>query len=108
MNLGFSWIYEWMEKTYRQIMLAPNGLRAAVVAKTLTVTIEASAVLWLALCLTSRVLGFAIGDNFGGIALVTLVSMFCFTCIGLIVACLLRTIRIYTMTISIAAYCLSK
>ncbi|MBX9770690.1 MAG: ABC transporter permease, partial [Candidatus Obscuribacterales bacterium] len=29
------------------------------------------------------------------------VSMFCFTCIGLGFACLLKTIRIYTMTISI-------
>lgn len=106
MNLGFSWIYEWTEKTYRQIILAPHGLKAAIVAKTLTVTVEASLVFWLALCLTSRVVGFTIGHNFLGIVWVTLLSMFCFTCLGLLVACFLRTIRIYTMTISIAGVAL--
>lgn len=101
MNLGFSWIYEWMEKTYRQIILAPNGLRAAIVAKTLTVTTEASVVLWLALCVTAPTVGFTLGSNFWGLVAMTLLSMFCFTCIGLGFACLLRTIRIYTMTVSI-------
>lgn len=38
MNVGFSWIDEWMERTYRQIVFAPGGLNAAIVAKTLTVT----------------------------------------------------------------------
>ncbi len=106
MNLGFSWIYEWMERTYRQIVLAPNGLRSAIIAKTSIVTIEASVVLWLALCLTSRLVGFTLGHNFLGIVWVTLLSMFCFTCLGLLVACFLRTIRIYTMTISIAGVAL--
>lgn len=101
MNLGFSWIYEWMEKTYRQIVLSPNGLRAAIIAKTLSVTIEASLVLWLALIITSPLSGFTIGSNFWGLILVTLASMFCFSCMGLGVACLLKTIRIYTMTITI-------
>ena len=101
MNLGFSWIYEWMEKTYRQIILAPRGLRAAIIAKTLMVTVEAAVVLWLALCVTSPIAGFNLGNNFLGIVVTTLVSMFCFTCIGLGFACLLKTIRIYTMTISI-------
>jgi ABC-2 type transport system permease protein len=101
MNLGFSWIYEWMEKTYRQIILAPHGLRAAIIAKTLTVTSEASLVLWLALCLTSPAVGFTLGNNFPGLLGITLLSMFCFTCIGLAFACVLKTIRIYTMTVSI-------
>ncbi len=101
MNLGFSWIYEWMEKTYRQIILAPRGLRAAIIAKTLTVTVEAAVVLWLALCITSPLAGFSLGNNFFGIVIATLASMFCFTCIGLGAACLLKTIRIYTMTVSI-------
>ncbi len=101
MNLGFSWIYEWMERTYRQIILAPNGLRAAIIAKTSTVTLEASAVLWLALCVTAPTVGFTLGNNFVGLVVYTLLSMFCFTCIGLGFACLLRTIRIYTMTVSI-------
>lgn len=106
MNLGFSWIYEWMEKTYRQIILAPHGLRAAIIAKTFTVTVEASLVLWLGLSLTSQVMGFTIGHNFLGLVGVTLLSMFTFTCVGLSVACFLRTIRIYTMTISIAGVAL--
>jgi ABC-2 type transport system permease protein len=101
MNLGFSWIYEWMEKTYRQIILTPNGLRSAIIAKTLTVTVEASIVLWLALFTTAPLVGFQIGNNIPGLLGVTLISMFCFTCLGLGVASLLRTIRIYTMTISI-------
>lgn len=101
MNLGFSWIYEWMEKTYRQIILAPHGLRAAIIAKTFMVTIEASVILWLALCLTSPTVGFTVGNNFLGLVGITLVSMFCFTSIGLGFACVLKTIRIYTMTISI-------
>lgn len=101
MNLGFSWIYEWMEKTYRQIILAPNGLRAAILAKTLTVTLEASLVLWLALGLTAPVVGFRLGADPLGLVGVTLLSMFCFTAIGLSFACLLKTIRIYTMTVSI-------
>ncbi len=101
MNLGFSWIYEWMEKTYRQIILAPHGLRAAIIAKTLTVTIEASVVLWLALCATSPVVGFTLGNNFPGLVAFTLLSMLSYTCIGLGAACLLKTIRIYTMTVSI-------
>lgn len=102
MNLGFSWIYEWMEKTYRQIILAPNGLRSAIIAKTLTVTVEASVVLWLALSVTAPTVKFTLGHNFLGLVGVTLISMFCFTCLGLGAACLLRTIRIYTMTVSIA------
>jgi ABC-2 type transport system permease protein len=106
MNLGFSWIYEWMEKTYRQIVLAPNGLRAAIVAKTLTVTIEASIVLWLALCLTSPFVGFTMGTNYLGLVLCTLLATLTFTCIGLGAAVLLKTIRIYTMTISIAGVAL--
>lgn len=101
MNLGFSWIYEWTEKTYRQIILAPHGLRAAILAKTCTVTMEASVVLWLALALTSPLAGFKLGANLVGVVLVTILSVFCFTCIGLGAACLLRTIRIYTMTVSI-------
>lgn len=101
MNIGFSWIYEWMEKTYKQIILAPHGLRAAIVAKTTTVTLEASTVLWLALVLTSPAAGFTLGDNFAGLVSITLLSMFCFTAIGLAFACLLKTIRIYTMTVSI-------
>lgn len=101
MNLGFSWIYEWMEKTYRQIVLAPNGLRSAIIAKTLTVTVEASIVLWLALCLTAPLIHFTLGGNFLGLVFCTLLSMFCFTCIGLGAACVLKTIRIYTMTVSI-------
>lgn len=101
MNLGFSWIYEWMEKTYRQIILTPHGLRSAIIAKTLTVTIEASLVLWLALFTTAPVVGYQLGNNIPGLMGVTVVSMFCFTCLGLGVASLLRTIRIYTMTISI-------
>jgi ABC-2 type transport system permease protein len=101
MNLGFSWIYEWMERTYRQIILAPNGLRAAIIAKTLTVTLEASLVLWLALCITAPLFGFTLGNNFSGLIVCTLASMFAFTCMGLGVACLLKTIRVYTMTVSI-------
>jgi ABC-type multidrug transport system permease subunit len=101
MNIGFAWIYEWMEKTYKQISLAPHGLRAAIVAKTLTVMMEASVVLWLALAITKPIAGFTLGNNFAGLALITLISMFTFTCIGLGVACFLRTIRIYTMVISI-------
>jgi ABC-2 family transporter protein len=106
MNLGFSWIYEWMEKTYRQIILAPNGLRAAIIAKTLTVTVEASVVLWLALSITSPVAGFTLGTNYLGIVCCTLMCMFAFTCIGLGAAVILKTIRIYTMTISIAGVAL--
>ena len=101
MNIGFAWIYEWMEKTYKQISLAPNGLRAAIVAKTLTVMIEASVVLWLAMCITKPLAGFTVGNNLLGLAGITMLSMFCFTCLGLGVACFLRTIRIYTMVISI-------
>lgn len=101
MNLGFSWIYEWMEKTYRQIILTPNGLRSAIIAKTFTVTVEASLVVWIALVITSPLVPFHLGHNLPGLIAVTLISMFCFTCMGLGVASLLRTIRIYTMTISI-------
>ena len=101
MNLGFSWIYEWMERTYRQIILAPNGLRAAIVAKTFTVTLEASVVLWLALGATAPMVGFTLGANFSGLIACTLLSIFSNTCIALAFACVLRTIRIYTMTISI-------
>jgi ABC-2 type transport system permease protein len=95
-----------MEKTYRQIVLAPNGLRSAIVAKTLTVTVEASMVLWLALCITSPLVGFTLGGNFIGLVFCTLASTFCFTCIGLAAACLLRTIRIYTMTVTITGVAL--
>ncbi|MBX9670998.1 MAG: ABC transporter permease [Candidatus Obscuribacterales bacterium] len=101
MNLGFSWIYEWMEKTYRLIILSPNGLRSAIIAKTFAVTAEASLVLWLALVVTAPSVGFTLGHNFAGLVGVTLLSMLCFTCLGLGLACILRTIRIYTMTISI-------
>jgi len=106
MNLGFSWIYEWMERTYRQIILAPHGLRAAIISKTLTVTLEASIVLWLALLATAPAVGFTLGHNFIGLILTTLLSTFCFTCLGLGAACLLKTIRIYTMTVSIAGVAL--
>lgn len=106
MNLGFSWIYEWMERTYRQIILAPHGLEAAIAAKTFTVTVEASVVLWLAMVVTSPLIGYTLGSNFIGLVEVTLLSMFCFTCLGLGAACLLRTIRIYTMTISIVGVAL--
>jgi ABC-type multidrug transport system permease subunit len=106
MNIGFAWIYEWMEKTYKQISLAPHGLRAAIIAKTLTVMMEASIVLWLALVITKPLAGFTIGNNFLGLVSITLLSMFCFTCIGLGVACFLRTIRIYTMVISICGVAL--
>lgn len=101
MNLGFSWIYEWMEKTYRQIILAPHGLRSAIIAKTATVTMQASSVLWLALVVTSPFAGFQLGNNPLGIVLITLLSVFCFASIGLSFACWLRTIRVYTMTVSI-------
>lgn len=101
MNLGFSWIYEWMEKTYRQIVLSPNGLRSAIIAKTLSVTLEASLVLWLAMIITSPISGYTLGNNFLGIIGVTLISTFCFACMGLGMACLLKTIRIYTMTITV-------
>jgi ABC-type multidrug transport system permease subunit len=106
MNLGFAWIYEWMERTYRQIILAPHGLEAAIAAKTTTVTVEASVVLWLALVLTRPVVGYTLGDNFLGLVATTMLSMFCFTCIGLGAACILRTIRIYTMTVSIVGVAL--
>ena len=106
MNLGFSWIYEWTEKTYRQIILAPDGLKAAIVAKTFVVTLESSAVLWLGLCVTAPICGFSLGGNFLGLVGITLLTMFSFTCIGLGAACLLKTIRIYTMTISIAGVAL--
>jgi ABC-2 type transport system permease protein len=106
MNLGFSWIYEWMERTYRQIILAPHGLRSAIVAKTFTVTVEASVVLWLAMVITAPIVGFTLGNNFPGLVGCTVLSMFCFTCLGLCAACFLRTIRIYTMTISIAGVAL--
>lgn len=101
MNIGFSWIYEWMEKTYKQIVLAPNGLRSAIIAKTTAVTLEASLVLWLALAITSPIAGFTLGSNFAGLVGITVLSMFCFTCMGLAVACLLRTIRVYTMTVTV-------
>ncbi len=106
MNLGFSWIYEWMEKTYRQIILAPNGLQSAIIAKSFTVTVEASVVLWIALCITAPISGFTLGANFAGLVATTLVSVLSFTCLGLAAACLLRTIRIYTMTVSIAGVAL--
>jgi ABC-2 type transport system permease protein len=101
MNLGFSWIYEWMERTYRQIILAPHGLRAAIIAKTSTVTAEASMVLWIALLVTAPVAHFSLGRNPLAAVGFTLLSVFCFACIGLAFACLLKTIRIYTMTVSI-------
>jgi hypothetical protein len=101
MNVGFSWIYEWMEKTYRQIILAPDGLQAVIVAKTLIVTAESSLVLWLALAISSLTVGFTLGNNLLGLASFSLLSTFCFTCLGLAAACVLRTIRIYTMTVSI-------
>jgi ABC-type multidrug transport system permease subunit len=106
MNIGFAWIYEWMEKTYKQISLAPNGLRAAVIAKTATVVLETAVVLVLALLITQPMAGYTLGSNLGGLALVSLLSMFCFTCVGLGVACFLRTIRIYTMAISIVGVAL--
>lgn len=101
MNLGFSWIYEWMERTYRQIVHAPGGLDAAIAAKTVTVTLEAALVLWMALAITAPVAGFTLGDNFAGLVGSTLLSVFTFASIGLCFACVLRTIRIYTMTVSI-------
>jgi hypothetical protein len=101
MNLGFSWIYEWMEKTYRQIVLAPRGLEAAIVAKMTTVTLEASLVLWLALALTSPTVGFTLGHNLFGLLGATMLSVFSFACVGLAFACLLKTIRVYTMTVTI-------
>ncbi len=101
MNLGFSWIYEWMEKTYRQIVLAPRGLDAAIIAKMTTVTLEASMVLWLAVAVTSPAIGYQIGTNLGGLIGVTMLSVFAFASIGLCFACLLKTIRVYTMTVTI-------
>lgn len=101
MNLGFSWIYEWMEKTYRQIILAPHGLRSAIIAKTATVTLQASSVIWLALTVTAPFVGFTLGSNPFGLVSITLLSVFCFASIGLSFACWLRTIRVYTMTVSI-------
>ena len=101
MNLGFSWIYEWMERTYRQIVLAPKGLDAAIVAKMTTVTLEASLVLWFAMAVTSPLIGFTLGTNLGGLIGATLISVFAFSCIGLCFACLLKTIRVYTMTVTI-------
>jgi len=101
MNLGFSWIYEWMEKTYRLIILAPNGLRSVVIAKTFTVTVESSFVLLLALCLTAPIVGFTLGHNVLGLIGFTLLSSFTYTCLGLTAACLLKTIRVYAMTVSI-------
>lgn len=95
-----------MEKTYRQIILSPHGLRAAIIAKTLTVTVEASVVLWLALSITAPTVGFTLGTNFIGLVLCTLLAMFSFTCIGLGAAVVLKTIRIYTMTVSIAGVAL--
>jgi len=101
MNLGFSWIYEWMEKTYRQIVLAPMGLDAAIVAKMTTVTLEASMVLWLAMAATAPFVGYTLGHNFGGLIGVTVLAIFTFASIGLCFACLLKTIRVYTMTVTI-------
>lgn len=101
MNLGFAWIYEWMEKTYRQLVLAPHGLRAAIIAKTLTVTLQATLVLFLALALTSPTVGYTLGHNLPGLILTTVASVFCFTCIALCFASVLKTIRVYTMTVSI-------
>lgn len=106
MNIGFSWIYEWMEKTYRHIALAPHGIKAAIAAKTCTVVLEASVVLWLALLVTSPLAGFTLGHNPLALAFFTVVSMFTFTGLGLAAACFLPTIRIYTMTISIAGVAL--
>lgn len=106
MNLGFSWIYEWTERTYRQIILAPHGLESAIAAKTFTVTVEASIVLWLALVVTSPFIHYTMGTNFLGLVATTVLSMFCFTCLGLGAACILKTIRIYTMVISIAGVAL--
>ena len=84
MNLGFSWIYEWMEKTYRQIILAPDGLQSARLwLKSFTVTVEASVVLWIALCVTAPIVGFTLGNNFLGLVATTSLSVFSFTCIGL-------------------------
>jgi len=73
MNLGFSWIYEWMERTYRQIILAPHGLQSAITSKTITVTVEASVVLWLALVSTAPLIGFTLGHNFLGLVGTTLI-----------------------------------
>ena len=101
MNLGFSWIYEWMEKTYRQIVLAPRGLDAAIVAKMITVTLEASLVLWLAIALTAPIVGYTLGHNLLGLLGATMLSVFTFACVGLSFACLLKTIRVYTMTVTI-------
>lgn len=101
MNIGFAWIYEWMEKTYNRIALAPFGVSAAIVAKTFTVMAESSVVLALALSITSPLAGFTLGTNLPALAGIVVLSMFCFTCIGLTVGCFLRSIRIYTMFISI-------
>ncbi len=101
MNIGFSWIYEWTDKTYRQIILVPNGLKSVLIAKSLTVTFEASVILWLSLCITSLLCGFTLGNNFWGIIFVTIISMLCFSSIGLTFACMLKTIRVYTMTVTI-------
>ncbi|GEM_PF-440876 len=101
MNVGFSWIYEWMERTYRQIVYAPGGLDAAIIAKTTTVTLEAALVLWLSLAITAPIVGFTLGGSFFGLLGATLLSVFTFACLGLCFACVLKTIRIYTMTVSI-------
>jgi hypothetical protein len=101
MNLGFSWIYEWMEKTYRQIVLAPKGLDAAIAAKMMAVTLEASLVLWLAIAVTAPIISYKVGNNLGGLIGVTILAVFTFASIGLCFACLLKTIRVYTMTVTI-------
>src|SRR5262249_27382290 len=45
--------------------------------------------------------GFTVGHNLAGLMAFTLLSMFCYTCLGLGAACVLKTIRIYTMCVSI-------
>jgi len=83
-----------------------HGLQAAIVAKTFTVTVEASVVLWLADDYHRANRRLYARHNYLGLVGNTLLSMFCFTCIGLGAACLLRTIRIYTMCISIVGVAL--
>jgi len=105
-NVGFSWIYEWMERTFRRIILAPHGLEAAIAAKTFTVTLEGSVVLLVATVATAPVVGYTLGTNPLGLVATTVLSVFCFTCIGLAVACAARTIRVYNMVASITGVAL--
>ena len=105
-NVGFSWIYEWMERTFRRIILAPRGLEAAILAKTFTVTVEGSVALLISMVAVAPIAGYTLGSNPLGLVATTMLSVLCFTCIGLGVACCVRTIRVYNMIVSVAGVAL--